>query len=114
MKQRAVIEFLAAERETLVNIHEGLQRVYHDEALDYSNLRRWASRFAKDSDEYQQYGYASLKDKSCTGRPSTSVNLDNRANAEKLIREDRRITLDELASELGVSHGSANHLVEFS
>ena len=53
LKQRAVVEFLVAERETLVNIHEGLQRVYHDEALGDSNVRRWASRFAKDSDEYQ-------------------------------------------------------------
>ena len=98
MKQRAVVEFLAAERETPVNIPKRLQRVYHDEALDDSNVRRWASRFAKDSDESQQYGYASLKDKSRRGRPSTSVNPDNKANAEKFIEEDRRITLDELAS----------------
>ena len=112
MKQRAVNEFLVAEGKTVVNIHKRLQRVYHDEALDYSNVRRWACRLAEDSDESQQSGYASLKDKSRTGRPSSPVNLDNKANADKLIREDRRITLDELASELGVSHGSAHHLLE--
>ena len=112
MKQRAVIEFLVAEGETPVNIHKRLRRVYHDEALDYSNVRRWACRLAEDSDESQQSGHASLKDKSRTCRPSTSVNLDNKAIADKLIREDRHITLDNLASELGVIHGSAHHLVE--
>ena len=84
MKQRAVVEFLVAERETLVNIHKRLQRVDHDEALGDSNVRRWASRFAKDSDESQQSGYASLKDKSRTDRPSTSVNPDNKANTERI------------------------------
>ena len=112
MKQRAVIEFLVAEGETPVNIHKRLQRVYQDEVLDYSIIRRWACRLAKDSDEYQQSGFASLKDKSRTGRPFTSVNLDNKANANKLNREDRRIILNELASEIQVSRGSAHHLVE--
>ena len=111
IKQKAVIEFLVAEGKTPVNIHKRLQSVWYDGALDYSNVRRWACRLAKDSDESQQFGYASLKDKFRTGRPSTSVNLDNKANANKLISEGRCITLDELASELGVSHGNAYHLV---
>ena len=51
MKQRAVIEILVAEGETPVNIHKRLQRVYHDEALNYNNKRRWTCRLAKDSDE---------------------------------------------------------------
>ena len=84
MKHRAVVEFLAAESETLVNIHKRLQRVDHDEALDYSNVRRWASRFAKDSDEYQQYGYASLKDKSCTGRPPRPLILTTKQTPKNL------------------------------
>ena len=110
IKQRAVIELLVAEGETPVNIHKRLQKVYHNKALDYSNVRKWAYHLAKDFDESQQSRYASLKHKSHTGRPSTSDNLDNKANADKLIREDRCITLDELASELRVSHGSTTSL----
>ena len=41
-----------------------------------------------------------------------STNLDNKANVDKLIRENRHTTLDELASELEVNHGSAHLLVE--
>ncbi|KAJ4442168.1 hypothetical protein ANN_12034 [Periplaneta americana] len=33
-KQRAVIEFLFAERETIANIHRRLQHVYGDQAVD--------------------------------------------------------------------------------
>ena len=57
-------------------------------------------------------GTASLADKSCAGHPSTSVNPDNKAKTNVLIRADRRITLDELASEPGVNHGSAHNIVE--
>ena len=48
-----------------------------------------------------------------SGRPSTSVNPVNETKMDTLIRADRRITLNELTSELGVSHGSAHNLVGF-
>ena len=42
--QTAVIEFLVAEGETLVNILRRLQNVYMENTLDCSNVRRWVSR----------------------------------------------------------------------
>ena len=53
-----------------------------------------------------------LRDKPRAGRPSTSVNPANKTKADTLIRADRRITIDELTSVLGVSHGSAHKTVE--
>ena len=53
-----------------------------------------------------------LRDKPCAGRPSTSVDPANKTKVDTLIRADRRITIDELASVLGVSHGSAHSIVE--
>ena len=41
-----------------------------------------------------------------------STNPANEMKANTLIRADKRITLDELASELGVSHGSAQNIVD--
>ena len=35
MRQKAVIKFLVAEGETLINIHKKFQTVYKDEALNY-------------------------------------------------------------------------------
>ena len=106
-KQRAVIEFLVAEGESPVNIHRHLQNVYRDNTLDYSNVCRWVRRL-KD----EQVGSASIADKPHTGRPSSSVNPANEAKADALIREDRRITLDELAENIEVSHGSAHNIVK--
>ena len=65
-----------------------------------------------ENSESQELGNASLRDKPRAGRPSTSVNPANKTKANTVIRADRRITIDELASVLGVSHGSAHNIVE--
>ena len=106
-KQRAVIEFLVAEGETPVNIHRRLQNVFEDNTLDYSNVCRWVRRLNDEKVET-----VSVTDKPRSGRPSSSVNPASKAKADALIREDRRITLDELAENLAMSHGSAYNIVE--
>ncbi|XP_014773414.1 uncharacterized protein LOC106871457 [Octopus bimaculoides] len=106
-KQRAVIEFLVAEGDNPVNIHRRLQHVFEDNTLDYSNVCRF-NRPLKD----KKVGTVSVADKPHSGWPSPSENPANKAKADALIREDRRITLDELAENLEVSHGSAYNLVE--
>ena len=56
-------------------------------------------------------GKVSIADKPCSGHPSTSVNPDNKTYANELIRTDRCITVEELASKLDVSIGSAHSIV---
>ena len=46
-----------------------------------------------------------------SGCPSTSVNPDNKTYADKLIRTDRCITVEELASKLDVNIGSAHSIL---
>src|SRR3981081_3951695 len=41
-KQRAVIEFLVAENESVTNIHRRLENVYGDNAVGRSTVSRWA------------------------------------------------------------------------
>jgi hypothetical protein len=48
----------------------------------------------------------SFKDKSRTGRPSTSVTQENVSAVQFLLGEDRHMTVDELADIVGISHGS--------
>jgi hypothetical protein len=43
-EQRAVIEFLTVEEETMGNIHRRLKNVYGDCTVDKSTVRRWAKR----------------------------------------------------------------------
>ena len=48
-----------------------------------------------------------LRDKQRSGRPSSAVNPGNSAKAEGSIRDDRRVTIDDIAERLRISHGSA-------
>ena len=110
-KQRAVIEFLVAEEDTSLKIHNQLKNVYKDNNIDYSNVKRWVQRFKKSTANHEEMDKASIAEKPRSGRPSTSVNPDNKTYADELIRTDRRITVEELASKLAVSIGSANSIV---
>jgi len=44
-KQRAVIEFLAAEKVPLIEIHRRMQAIYGDQCVDVSTVRRWVRRY---------------------------------------------------------------------
>ena len=57
-KQRAVIEFLTAEKVPPTEIHTRMQAVYGDQCVDVSTVKRWVTRF-KD----RQLGQADLRDK---------------------------------------------------
>ena len=44
-KQRAVIEFLTAEKVPPIEIQRRMQAVYGDQCVDVSTVRRWKRRF---------------------------------------------------------------------
>ena len=57
-KQRAVIEFLTAEKVPPIEIHRRMQAVYGDQCVDVSKVRRCVRRL-KDG----EFGQADLSDK---------------------------------------------------
>ena len=61
-KQRAVIEFLTAEKVPPIEIHRRMQAVYGDQCVDVSTVRRWVRRFK--NGELRQ---ADLSDKTRSG-----------------------------------------------
>jgi transposase-like protein len=44
-KQRAVMEFLTAEKVPPIEMHRRMQAVYGDQCVDVSTVRRWVRRF---------------------------------------------------------------------
>jgi len=46
-KQRAVIEFLTAEKVPPIEIHRRMQAVYDDRCVDVSTVRRWVRRLKR-------------------------------------------------------------------
>ena len=107
-KQRAVIEFLVSEGEPPKQIFERLVNVYGDASLAYSTVKKWVSRIKHKEDDPS---LSSLQDRPRSGRPSSAVNPGNNDKVEKLIRDDCRITIDDIAERVGVSHGSAVNIV---
>ena len=57
-KQRAVIEFLTAEKVPPIEVRRRMQAVYGDQCVDVSTVRRWVRRFKNG-----ELGQADLSDK---------------------------------------------------
>ena len=70
VRQRPVIEFLTAEAEMPIRIHERLKNVYGDATVDVSTVRRWVRR-CKEAE-----GQTRLTDKARSGRLATAVTSD--------------------------------------
>ena len=97
-RQRAVIEFLVKEEIPAADIHHRLQRVYEDVCMCTSSVRWWVKHF-KD-------GNTSIQDKPRSGRPRTASTEPNKKRADEIIKEDRRVTLDAIATKLGLGHNA--------
>lgn len=69
-----------------------LQQVYEWDR----KFENWASR---------------LSDADHPSRPHTAYTPARMELVEQVIRKNRRVTTDELAMELGISHGSAHHIM---
>ena len=52
-----------------------------------------------------------MADAARSGQPHTADTPEMVAGVECVLRENRRITLDEVVSELNISHGSAHHVI---
>ena len=79
-KQRAVIEFLTAEKVPPIEIHRRMQAVYGDQCVDVSTVRRWVRRY-KDG----ELGQADLSDKTRSGRPVTASDQLHQNGVEDMI-----------------------------
>ena len=106
-KQRAVIEFLVAEKESVENIHRRLCAVYGSCAVDRSTVGRWVQRV-----KASESGETDLHDRPRSIRPATATSPDMLQRADVIIRADRRITSRQLAVQLSVSNGSAMAIID--
>lgn len=84
---RAVIRFLNAKNVEPVNIHRQLCEIYGENCMSVQQVRFWCREFTN--------GRTDVHDEQRSGRPSLSDEVV--AKVEAILREDRRITVRDLA-----------------
>lgn len=72
---------------------------------------RWARHLNENSTDQKRLGNSCLADMSGVSL-STSVDHANKVKADALIRTDRHITINKLASKLRASHISTHNIIE--
>lgn len=102
-EQRAVIRFLWSEGVPGAQIHRRLLAQYGTSVLPESSVYKWITKF-KD-------GRSSVTQKEGAGRPSTSATENNIERVREMVLSDRRVTVDEVARDLEISHGSAYEII---
>ncbi|PNF29274.1 hypothetical protein B7P43_G08953 [Cryptotermes secundus] len=102
-EQRYCIKFCQKLGDTQVETIRKIQQAFGDDAMSNSRIKEWYNRF-KD-------GRTSVDSEPRSGRPSTSRNENVIEQVRTLVMEDRRITVRELANEIGVSIGSVHSIL---
>jgi hypothetical protein len=85
-RQRAVVEFLVAEKESVRNIHKPLCNVYRSAMVNKSIVSHWAKRETASETE------AALHDLPRSGCPVTAVCPESLQCADAIIYKDQHIT----------------------
>ena len=96
-EQRSVLRFLWAEGVKGTKIHARLCAQYGDSALSRRSVYEWTEMFKN--------GRTSVMDVERLGRPSASTTDEKLEEARTIILTDRRVTIEEIALQLGISQG---------
>ena len=105
-KQRAVIQFLVAKKQSRKNIHKHLCDVYETVAVNWSATGRWA-KWVMASKTWK----AELQDLTHPGCPVTSVSPEEPQHDYAIIHGDRHIASWQPVLSLSIAKGSVSHII---
>jgi transposase len=97
--QRSVVRFLWAKGLEVNDIDKEIFLVYGRKCLSRKAVHNWVDKFS--------HGHLKVADDARPGRPVEIATEATLQAVEELIRADRRITTDSVATALGCSHGLA-------
>jgi len=102
-EQRSVIRFLSSEGVKCIEIHRRMKVQYGDACLSLQQLYEWTGKFMN--------GISSVTDSPRSGQAHPVVTPEGIAAVEAIVKENRRVTVNETAAHLDISHGSAHRIV---
>ena len=79
-----------------------LTKAYGESAMSKTRVYEWYKRF--------QDGREDVEDNERPGRPSTSTTDENVGKVKEMVMNDRRITIREVADDVGISIGSCHEI----
>ena len=83
--------------------HYRLQATFGDEAPSQATIYDWFAEFRR--------GRSSLEDNPLSGRPAAAATDLLVAAVQKLVEEDGRVTVLQIAEEVGISSGSVSNIL---
>ena len=103
IKQQYCIKFCQKLGDNQVETIRKIQQAFGNNALSPTQTKQWFKCF--------KYGRASIKSDHRSGRPSTSRNNEVMDQVHVKVLEDRRIRIQEIAGEMGISTGSVQTIL---
>ena len=97
------MRFLFSEGVKPIEIHRRMRIQYGDRCISRTQVYESTEKFKND--------VSSVDDSPRPGRAITAVTEDNVTAVENVIRENRRVTVKEVASLLDISVGSAHDII---
>ena len=100
---RSNVKFLTKLGWKPADIINALSSVYEDSVPPDPTVYRWIREFKQGRD--------SVEDEQRSGRPITSRSENIIIAVQKAVEQDRRVTIDAIAEEVGISHGSVHAIL---
>ncbi|GFO05985.1 histone-lysine N-methyltransferase SETMAR-like protein [Plakobranchus ocellatus] len=107
IKQRSVIEFLAAEGCSAENIHARMKTVYGKMCISDCAVRKWVRIFKGEHPRAETI----LRDRKRSGRPLSALVTAHREKVDCMIKANRRVKHKEIANAVGISKERVHHIV---
>jgi len=102
-EQRSVIRFLSSEGVKPIEIHRRMKVQYGDACLSLQLVYEWTRKLMN--------GVSSVTDSPRPGQAHRVLTPEAIAAVEAIVKEIRRVTVNEIAAHLDKSRGSAHHIV---
>ncbi len=102
-ERRSMIRFLLAENIKPCEIYRRMQSQYGSSCMNSSSFYSWVEKFKN--------GRTSIETEQRSGRPIEISTSEVMKNIERLILEDRRISVEEISTKLRVSFGTVHKII---